>query len=144
IRGKKLGEPVTLSGFRKDKNIQVKLNPAEWREPAPVVAKGKNSQAPVGEAKNIGVTVQILSAELAEKFCVTVAEGVVVTTVENNSLAAKAGLNPVDVITAINQQAVLTPKQFNDTLKRADLKKGVLVNLVSGDTARFEILKQGE
>ena len=37
-----------------------------------------------------------------------------------------------------------TGVRLREVLKRADLKKGILVNLISGDTPRFEILKPGE
>ncbi|HWX21692.1 MAG TPA: PDZ domain-containing protein, partial [Candidatus Binatia bacterium] len=145
IRGKKPGQPVTLSVFRKDKTIQVKLSPAEWPEPNLSIAKVKNTPSSSGtEAKSIGVTVQVLTSELAGKFGVGDTEGVIITSVEKNSLAARNGLKPGDVITSLDQQEVTTPKQFNEVLKKADLKTGLLVNLISGNTARFEILKSGE
>jgi len=45
------------------------------------------------------------------------------------------------VITEINHQSVTNPKQFRDTIKNADAKKGVIINLISGGTSRFEVLK---
>ena len=35
-----------------------------------------------------------------------------------------------------------TPKQFTDAISKADLKKGIIVNLFNSGTARFEILKE--
>ena len=85
---------------------------------------------------------QGFTLELARKFGADLTtEGVIVTSVEKNTPAARRGLKPGDVITGINQQSVTTPKQFKEALKHADIKEGVLVNLVSGNTARFEILK---
>jgi S1-C subfamily serine protease len=62
--------------------------------------------------------------------------------VEKDSPAGRKGLRQGDIITSVDQQSVTTPKQFRDALKKADLAKGVLVNLVSNGSARFEILKQ--
>jgi len=66
---------------------------------------------------------------------------VVVATVEKDSPADRQGIKPGDLITAINQQPVDAPKQFQEAISHADLKKGVLVNLLSGNVARFEVLK---
>ena len=64
--------------------------------------------------------------------------------VEKGTPADVKGLKAGDVITSLNQQAVNNPKQFRDVLHKADLKKGIIVNVVSGKTARFEVLKQTE
>ena len=69
-------------------------------------------------------------------------EGVIVASVERDSPAGRQGIQPGNLITAINSQPVANVRQFRTALEKADLKKGVLVNLLSGDTARFEILKQ--
>jgi len=42
------------------------------------------------------------------------------------------GLKPGDIITGLNQQTVTNTRQFRDALRKADLKKGVIVNFVSG------------
>ncbi len=52
-------------------------------------------------------------------------------------------MKPGEIITSVNQQPVSNPKQFRDALSKADLKKGIIINLLSGNSARFEILKQG-
>ena len=81
---------------------------------------------------------------MASQFGVEQTEGVIVTSVEKGTPADLKGLKPGDVITSLNQQAVSNTKQFRDVLRKADLKKGIIVNVVSGKTARFEVLKQGE
>jgi len=85
-----------------------------------------------------------LTSELANQFGVGMTDGVILMAVENGSPADLKGLKPGDIITSVNQQAVANPKQFRDAIKKADLKKGVIINFISGSTARFEVLKQGE
>jgi S1-C subfamily serine protease len=63
--------------------------------------------------------------------------------VEKGTPAARKGIKPGDIITSVNQQAVASAKQFRDAVKNADLKKGVKVELVSGSTARVEVLSEG-
>ena len=71
-------------------------------------------------------------------------EGVIVVSVNKGTLASRHGIRPGDIITAVNQKAVSNPKQFREALKTANLEKGILLNIVSGKTAHFEVLKAGD
>ncbi len=88
------------------------------------------------------MTVEALTRDRAGQMGVAMTEGVIVTRVEPGTLAGDSGIKRGDVITSINQQPVNNPKQFNEVLKAADTKKGVIINLVSQGAARFEILKE--
>ena len=46
-------------------------------------------------------------------------KGVVVTAIADDSPLAELGVQPVDVIEQVNQQAVTTPKQAEEKLKQA-------------------------
>jgi serine protease Do len=144
IRDKTIGEPVTLDIVRRGQATQIKVSPGEWVQPTPVLARAK-SNGPEGRTTpaNLGLTVQSITAELAAQFKVTASEGegVLISAVDQNSPAARKGLKPGDVITSIDKVPVNNPKQFQTALRKADLKKGVSIIVVSGDTARFEILK---
>ena len=147
IRGKQVGQPVILDVYRADptghgKVLRVKVEPAEWVEPSVTVASDRTSpnQAP---ASGLGVTIHPLTRELARQFGVGLTNGVVVVAVDSRTAAARKGIKPGDIITSINQQAVASPQQFRDALKSADLKKGVTVKLLSGSTARIEVLQEG-
>ncbi len=148
VRGKKIGSTMALDVHRlenngKTKHLTVKINAAERVEKVEEVAtkpeKKSSSDTPTVD---LGLSVQNLTPELIEKFELQTVEGVVVSTVENEGLAGRQGIKPGDVITAINHQSISSAKQFRQAAKTLDLKKGVLVNLVSGGTARFEILKE--
>jgi serine protease Do len=141
IRRKKIGVPVTLDVFRQGKTIPVQVSPIEWQQPAPVLAKSKSVPETKGKPVDLGITVKPLTATLAAQLGTGATEGVVVATVERNSLAARNKIRPGDIVTSVNQQPVGTQKQFQAAIEKADIKKGVLLNLISGNTARFEILK---
>jgi S1-C subfamily serine protease len=68
----------------------------------------------------------------------------VVVSVEKDTPAARKGIKPGDIITKIDHRFIGNQKQFRDALRKADLKKGVIVKLVSGDSSRSEVLKAGE
>ncbi|PYK97591.1 MAG: hypothetical protein DME19_15780 [Verrucomicrobia bacterium] len=145
VRGKKIGSTVTLDvarpeGASKVKNLKIKINAEEWPdENMPVVNKHRDTSE--GATSNLGVTVRTLSRDLAKQYGVEMADGVVVIEVEPDSPAARSGIKSGDVITEVNHQNVTNPKQFRDAIKSADAKKGVVVNLKSGGTSRFEVLK---
>jgi serine protease Do len=126
------------------KRLTVKVSPAEFVDkPVEIVVKksdpaSKDAPAPTAD---LGLTVKPLTVELAEKFSVSATEGVMVATVNKSGLADLQNIKPGDVITAINHQPVTRVREFHSALRGADLKKGVLLDLVSGGTARFEILK---
>ena len=142
VRGKKIGEPVTLGVYREGKTLEMKITPAEWVTESTIIATHEPAKPlkPAAMA-NLGVTVQPLTHELAKQFNVDMVQGVIVTTVEKASPAARGSIKPGDVITAINHRAVADVEQFRSALSKADLTQGVLVNLVCSETSRFEILK---
>jgi serine protease Do len=141
IRAKKLEVPITLDVYRQGKMIPVKVSLGEWPESPAEVTKVKNTPGPKEIPAELGITVKPLTPALALQFGTGNMEGVLIATVEKNSPAARRGIRPGDVITSINQQSISNRKQFQAAVEKADLKKGVLVNLISGSTARFEILK---
>jgi serine protease Do len=148
IREKAIGQPVTLDIYRPSsagngKTLKVKVSPGEWIQPETTLASVKSAPATASKTNfELGVTVRSLTSEVASQFGVEMTDGVVVVSVEKNSPAALKDIKPGDVITAINQAPVTNPKEFRDALKQSDPKKGILVNLVSGNSSRFEIVKQ--
>ena len=140
LRGKKIGQPVTLDVFRRGKALQVIVAPGESMEQTMVVSAKHDSAE--NEHTGLGLSVHALTHELASQFGVEPADGVIVVSVEKGTPADMKGLKPGDIITALNQQSVTNTKQFRDVLRKADLKKGVIINFISGSTARFEVLKQ--
>jgi serine protease Do len=66
----------------------------------------------------LGITVDDLSPQLAEYFGTK--EGVLVTSVQDGSSAAKAGLRAGDVITSVNGSAVDDPAELRRRLQNVD------------------------
>jgi serine protease Do len=140
IRGKKVGSVVTLDVHRFGKNLKVKVRPEAWPDQTTPVIALKPALKP-DKGNTLGLTVESITTELADQFGVEKTEGIIVTEVETGGVAAKNGLETGDIITEVNQQAVKSPKEFREALKKADLKKGVILNFTRHGTGRFEILK---
>lgn len=142
IRGKRVGQPITLDVSRAGKAIQLQVEPGEWVEETPVVSAAPAEKTlEENPAASLGVTVAAITDELVKKYNLKRTDGVIITSVDENSAAARKGLQPGDVITAINHRSISNLRQFQGALRRADLQKGLLVNLVRGETAHFEVLK---
>ena len=75
----------------------------------------------------IGVEPQELNAELAETFKVSAKNGVIITGVLQNGPAAKAGVQPGDVITAVDGKAVSNVSELLGAV--AGLKPGIAAPL---------------
>jgi S1-C subfamily serine protease len=86
--------------------------------------------------------IEPLTKELAEEYEIERPEGVIVTEVEQGSVAEKKGFRPGDIITEVNQKSINTPKQFRDAIKSADSKRGIIINFITGGTSKFAVLKQ--
>ncbi|MBA3295761.1 MAG: PDZ domain-containing protein [Acidobacteria bacterium] len=71
-----------------------------------------------GGSNRLGVTVGELSPQLAEYFGTK--EGVLVSAVDENSAASRAGLKAGDVITSINGQEIDTATELRRRLTRLD------------------------
>jgi serine protease Do len=142
IRGKKVGQGVDLAVHRFGKSLKVTLHPQAWPSPPepPLLTRHEPSSTPP-KPPSLGLTVQAISRELAEKFQIDRASGVLVTDVEKGSLAERNGLQPGDVIREINQKPITSVKQFTEVIKKTDVHQGLLVQFTSRGTSRFEILR---
>ncbi len=88
----------------------------------------------------LGMRLQKLTRELAEQFGYENSRGVLVTEVDPDSLAARAGIKRGSLIEEINRTAVDSPDQVKKLIKEAK-KKTVLLLVKHGDTSRYLALK---
>lgn len=84
------------------------------------------------ERGHLGVAIQPVTPEIASSLGMSEARGVVVTSVARNSAAARAGIQPGDVITAFNGQPVLDGNslrnQVASTLPGTEVKLTIVRN----------------
>jgi len=138
------GKTVTLGVYRngKDQDVQVKLGEL----PDNVADRsGRNSpgeerqQAPA----SFGMRLSDPSDALARQYDLPDQNGAVVSAVQPNSAAARAGLRPGDVITGINGQKITTAEQARNALSKADPKKGIRFDVSNKDGSQLLFLRQG-
>jgi serine protease Do len=92
-------------------------------------------------AKGLGLTVQNLTADLAERLSIKAKSGVVVTAVDPAGPAVDKGISQGDVIIEVDRSSVNNVAEFEAQLKKADADKGVLLLIVNQQGTRFVVLK---
>lgn len=129
------GKEVVLDVQREKKSLHVSVKPEAMPDEKLLNASMRRGTQPEWNTpgSGFGATVKALTEDLAKEYDVKDAtSGVIVTDVEENSAAAKAGLQPGDVITGINGDAVSSPKEFRSALKSS-----------KGKGARIKLLRDG-
>jgi len=144
---KKIGQSVQLSVWRKGQTIKVPIKTGELPNE---IAQASNAlpiqpapptQESVGK---FGLQVQELTKDVAERLHLPVQQGVVVTDVEDNSIAAAQDIQREDVITEVDGKPVTNVKSFREALTKADPKRGVLLYLDRKGSKTFAVLKAGD
>jgi serine protease Do len=141
IRGKESGQTVTLDVVRNGNPIKIKIKTEAWpdEEGEQILKPSINSETKTEQ--RLGMTVQTLTRNVAEKFGVKYVPGVIVTEVEPDSPADNKGIKVADIITEVDYKPVSSITDFKNAIKNANLKKGVIVNLLSEDVKKFVVLK---
>jgi len=145
ILKKKVGQQLELTVWRKGQSIKI---PVKTGELPNEIARASNESAPPNEPREealgkLGLQVQDLSKEVAERLHLNVQQGVIVTDVADNTIAAEQGLEREDVITEVDGKPVTDVKSFREALNKADPKRGVLLYLDRKGSKTFAVLKAG-
>ena len=90
------------------------------------------------EHARLGVEIQPLSQALAKSFGLDKPDGALIAKVAPDSAAAKAGLQPGDVLQQVGRAAVDSPKDAAAKMREAkDSKKPVLMKVYREGSTRF-------
>ncbi len=145
ILKKKVGQTVQLSVWRKGQILKI---PVTTGELPGEISRASNeqinpTQPRPEDAGKFGLQVQDLSKEVADRLHLGVQQGVIVTDVADNSIAAQQDIQREDVITEVDGKPVTNFQSFHDALKKADPKRGVLLYLDRKGNKTFAVLKAG-
>jgi len=104
--------------------------------PSNMVAQIKNTLVEHGAVKRgqLGVNIQDLTPDLAQAFGLKQSQGAVITAVQAKSPAAKAGLEPGDIVLAINDRPIKSSQDI----------RNIIGLLPLGEEVKLEILRGGE
>jgi serine protease Do len=128
--------PVRLMRKGQEKKIQVKVD--EMKEERAAAAGGGTLE------ESLGMTVQELTPEIARNLGLSDAKGIVVTNVEDNSVADEAGIQRGDVIVEINQRKVESIKDYQAALGRVGGADSLLLLVRRGNNVLYVALKMAK
>jgi len=145
ILKKKVGENVELTVWRKGQTVKMSVKTGELpneisRASNEPIQPAQPKQEDIGK---FGLQVQELTKEVAERLHLAVQQGVIVTDVEDNTLAAQQDIQREDVITEVDSKPVMNVQSFRDALTKADPRRGVLLYLDRKGSKTFAVLKAG-
>ena len=143
ILKKKVGQNVELTVWRKGQTMKV---PVKTGELPNEIARASNepikpAQPKQEEVGKFGLQVQDLTKEVAERLHLGVQQGVIVTDVSDNSIAAQQNIQREDIITEVDGKPVNNVASFREALTKADPKRGVLLYLDRKGSKTFAVLK---
>lgn len=131
----KPGSKIDLSILRKGSNVNTTVVIADFPTEKAVIATK-------GESK-LGIEVEALTQELAKSLGITEMQGVVISKVDPNSVAALAGLKKGIQILAVNQKPISSPGEFLAQIEQTPEGKPVLFLVKQGNAIRFISLRAG-
>ncbi len=129
--GTKVEIVVLRNGKRKTLTAELDKRPSQEVLAA---AGGKQS------SEKLGVSVQNLSDDLAQRYGYEGLEGVIVTDVDPGSPAARAGVQPGSLIQEVNRQPVENTRQFNEEIQKAGEQGKVMLRIRYENRSMFIIL----
>jgi len=80
-----------------------------------------------GAGKDIGLSVSVLTLNLARRYGLRTREGLLITEVENGSEAARKGIQPGDIILEVNRRKVTSEDEWDGILKKLKPGDGLLL-----------------
>src|SRR3954447_19472028 len=143
---KKVGQNVDLTVWRKGQTMKIAVTTGELPNDLSQASNEIKPPAPTKpeESTNkFGLQVQELTKEMADRLKLGVSQGVIVTDVADNSLAAAQDIQREDVITEVDGKKITNVATFREALNKADPRKGVLLYLDRKGSKTFAVLKAG-
>ncbi len=132
--GTKVSIVVLRDGKRKTLTAELEKRPPQGQLPG---------EAPE-TSRELGFTVKNLTDEYAERLGFEGLSGVVVTSVEAGSQAAKKGITAGMLIMEVNREPVKNTSEFDEAIQKVKKDESVLLLVNDGRYTRFIVLKLGD
>ena len=128
-----VGQKVEVVLLRNGKEMTVEVTLEEMEDEETAVAGGSSGEVQEG----LGLTVRNITPEIANKLGLKGTEGVVVTDVDQNGTAARAGIRRGDVILEVNRTKVTDFENLNRVLEKDKDSKSILFLVNRGGRTIF-------
>jgi serine protease Do len=125
---------IMRDGKQKDLEVTIGEQPEDF---------GRRASSGEGDASlsDMGLTLQNLTAELAQQFGYEAGQGILVSSVEPDSPAAEAGIKPGHLIEEVNRYRVRNLEELRQALKKSDSVKRILLRVRTGEYSQYIVLR---
>ena len=131
----RVGQKTSVQVLRNGKEMTFSITVSERPDQERLIARGKTSQY-------LGMTVQEITPEIARHFGLRSTEGVVVSAVEPDSPAGKAGIEAEDVILQVNRTGIKDLQDYNEVMGKAADKESVLLLIKRGSAQYYVVVRK--
>ncbi len=126
------GSKVRLDLSREGKSLELTIRLGE--RPTTTAAKEQPAEEP---EQVLGLEVEDLTRELADRFQYKLGEGVIVSAVTPGSPAAEKGIRPGDLILSVNGKGISSVEEFTAAVRQSRKRGKVLLLVKRGDISQF-------
>jgi serine protease Do len=147
VAANKPGTEMNFTVFRDGKQQDVTIKLGEQPQDMLAASGGGSRRGNRGEnnATALGMRLATLTPDLAKQFDLDPStKGVVVTEVQNGSLAEAAGLAPGDVITRVGNDTVTTAQEAGAAIAKHNVKQGIRFYVTNKDESRFVFIQSAQ
>jgi serine protease Do len=131
----KPGTPINITVVRSGKQESVNVTIGE------LAVQSEERVAPDGSSEDLGFVVEEYDESSPRRPRSKRPRGVVVTEIDPNGLAAKADIQPGDVVVSVNSKTIDSVATFRDAIEDGDVKKGIRLVVESAGMERFAFLR---
>jgi len=141
VLDKKIGQTVKLNVVRDGKPASIEIKTGLQPSTRQIVSTtGSRPPAP-SVPPAFGLTVQPITREMKEQFGLSETQGLLITDVDERSPSARSGLQRGMVITEVDGKKVATAQALNEALKKANPKRGALLQVSVDGFRTFTVLR---
>ena len=139
--GSKQPVVVMRDGKRVELQVTVREQPANYGVRTSTEAEPETSEPKSKSFDSLGLEVAPLDGDVAKQLGLENKGGVVITGVEEDSPAARAGLTPSMAVVQVGRKPIRSVEDFQAAVKDASLEKGVLLLVRTSEGSRYFVVK---
>jgi serine protease Do len=124
------GKTIDLSVLRSGKKMELKVKLGERSKLLAATPQEKPQKQQQEEKDWLGIQVETATEDLASQFGVAYTKGVIVTGVDQGSIADDSGIQPGDIISEIDRKSVQTKEDYTRIIRGLKDRKKVIAFLI--------------
>jgi len=134
---------VWRDGKTSEQTVTLGERPAERGQAGQQPQQQAPQRTPQETRQSLGIEVQNLTRNLAQRFGYQPGEGVIVSSVTPEGPADTAGIRPGDLIVSVNRQPVASVERFAAAIRAARKSGQALLLIRRGEASRFVVVRFG-